>query len=81
MVVRELDEIWQIWAMLNEDEREVLLRIARRIFAGQQAYGKMDVEGDKRDFVEERAQELEDALVYTVMAELKRLAAERQKKG
>ncbi len=63
----------RVLSELGVEELEVLTMLARRLHAGQLAYGLIDVCNDRRDFEEERGEELADALVYTAMAELKRL--------
>src|SRR5258708_6797987 len=56
--------------LLGPGERHVLLVIARRLLAGQQAYGLLAIAGDRRDWRKERAEELADALVYGAIAEI-----------
>jgi hypothetical protein len=53
---------------LGADEVRVLLVLARRLLAGQRAYGRLDVAHDGRDWRRERAEELEDAIVYGAIA-------------
>jgi hypothetical protein len=60
-------------ASLGIEETIVLAHLARRLMTGQQTYGHMQLAVDRRDFERERGNELADALVYTAMAELKRL--------
>jgi hypothetical protein len=55
---------------LGPDERRVLVVLARRLLAGQKAYGRLDVATDTRNWRRERAEELADALVYTAIAEV-----------
>jgi hypothetical protein len=55
---------------LGRDERRVLLVLAKRLHAGQEAYGRLDVASDRRDWRRERAEELADALVYGAIAEV-----------
>jgi hypothetical protein len=64
---RELDEVC---AELGDDERRVLLALARRLLAGQRTYGLLSVATDGRDWLRERSEELEDVLVYTAIAEV-----------
>ncbi len=59
-----MNEIVAVVRELGPDERRVLLVLARRLLAGQCAYGRLDVARDGRDWRRERADELADALVY-----------------
>jgi hypothetical protein len=59
-----------VTAQLGPDERRVLLKLARRLLAGQQSYGVLDLRSDTRDWRKERAEELADALVYGAIAEV-----------
>lgn len=61
--------------MLGADELAVLRWIACRLLAGQGTYGHLDLAHDKRDFEHERAAELADAIVYSAMAEVRRVVA------
>jgi hypothetical protein len=63
-------ELLEALAELGPDERMVLLALARRLLAGQAAYGRLDVARDARDWRKERAEELADALVYGAIAEV-----------
>ncbi len=57
---------------LGVDETRVLTRLARRMQAGAEVYGALDVALDRRDFRSKEArEELEDALVYLACAWLK----------
>ncbi len=66
---------------LGTDERKVLLVLARRLLAGQGCYGRLDLAKDARDWRNERAQELADALVYGAIAEVAEVARCRVPKG
>ena len=55
---------------LGDEELAVLVALSRRLLAGQRAYGRLDLAHDARDFRRERAEELEDALIYTAIAEV-----------
>lgn len=70
--VAELDGIV---SGLGVQEVPVLRYVAQRLAEGQAAYGKLDLERDRRDFEQERAAELADAIVYTAMGELRRVLA------
>jgi hypothetical protein len=63
-------ELDAIMGELGPDERRVMLVLARRLLAGQRAYGRLDVATDGRDWRRERADELADALVYLAIAEV-----------
>jgi len=58
---------------LGEEEVRVLGLLTRRLLDGQRTYGRLDLARDARDLERERGNELADVLVYTAMAELKRL--------
>jgi hypothetical protein len=53
----------------GEQEREVLLVVARRLLTGQRTIGRLDVHTDRRDWRSERSEELFDALIYTAIGE------------
>ncbi len=55
---------------LGDEELHVLVVLARRLLAGQRAYGRLDLANDRRDFRRERAEELADAMVYDAVAEV-----------
>jgi hypothetical protein len=63
-------ELLDVVDELGPDERRVLLALARRLLAGQKPYGRLDVATDQRDWREERAEELADALIYGAIAEV-----------
>jgi len=48
----------------------VLLVLARRLLAGQKAYGRLHVATDGQDWRKERGEELADALVYGAIVEV-----------
>ncbi len=68
--LRVARDLAAVLAELGPDERRVLLALARRLLAGQHAYGLLDVARDKRDWRAERALEIQDLLVYTAIAEV-----------
>jgi len=57
---------------LGVDELKVLGWIAQRLAQGEQEYGRLDLASDRRDFVQERSEEIADMLIYSGMAELRR---------
>jgi hypothetical protein len=63
-------ELEAILAELGTDEHRVMLVLARRLLAGQRAYGRLDVATDGRDWRREMADELADALVYLAIGEV-----------
>jgi hypothetical protein len=65
-----MTELDAILAELGTDEHRVMLVLARRLLAGQKAYGRLDVATDGRDWRRERADELADALVYLAIGEV-----------
>ena len=63
-------DLLDVVASLGADERRVLLVLARRLLAGQRAYGRLDIAHDRRDWRKERGEELADVLVYTAIGEV-----------
>jgi hypothetical protein len=61
----------EVVAELGEDERKVMLVLAKRLLEGQRCYGRLDLANDPRDWRKERTQELADVLVYGAFEELK----------
>lgn len=68
-------ELEGIMPMLGSQELAVLRWLAVRLLQGQSTYGKLDVENDPRNWEAERASEVADALIYSGIAELKRIVA------
>jgi hypothetical protein len=62
-------EIGKTVAALGPRERDVLLILARRLFMGQQRYGLLNP-NDGHDWRRERAEEIQDMLIYTAIQEL-----------
>jgi hypothetical protein len=62
--------LFALVAELGPEELLVLEALARRLLAGQRAYGRLDLAHDGRDWRKERGEELADALVYTAIAEV-----------
>ena len=58
---------------LELEELRVLVLLARRLRQGQRDHGVLRLETDPRDFERERGEEVQDLLVYTAIAELRRL--------
>lgn len=65
-------ELLYLFDDLGNDEREVLVGLARRIHQGQETYGELDIDSDRRDWNEEAAQELDDFAVYSEIARLRK---------
>ena len=57
-------ELFDVVRQLGEDEVRVLTAIARRLAMGRRQYGPLDVQGDRRDWKREAAEELLDGCVY-----------------
>jgi hypothetical protein len=55
---------------LGEDERRVLLVLAKRLLLGQRTIGMLRAATDGRNWLQERSEELADALIYTAIAEV-----------
>ncbi len=71
-VVDQAGELAEVAAGLGDDERRVLLAIARRLAIGRKAYGPLDVQGDRRDWRSEGAEELLDGCVYLACEAMRR---------
>jgi hypothetical protein len=63
-------DLLDVISELGTEERAVLLVLARRLLLGQRTHGLLSVATDGRDWLRERSEELEDALVYTAIAEV-----------
>ena len=62
---------WSV-GQLNADELAVVAAVVRRLRRGRETYGPLDVAGDSRCWRRERVEELEDALVYSLIDEVAR---------
>jgi hypothetical protein len=74
-------QVVHVLAELGDEERAVLLVLARRLLAGQRAYGRLKLARDPRDFRRERAEELADAMVYTAIGEVAAMLAPRRERA
>jgi transposase len=63
-------EFSRVYADLGAQERLVLLVLAKRLLAGQSTYGVLSLATDARDWRQQRAQELADALIYGAISEV-----------
>lgn len=64
-------EIREVAEQLAPDARASLLRIARRLLAGQEKYGALHLDRDPRVWRDEIREELLDAVVYFEFRDLK----------
>lgn len=65
-------EAWLNVTGLNDDEVDILETIAQRMLKlGRKSYGPLDIATDKRDFGQERREEIFDALVYSAVLDAK----------
>ena len=71
----EAAELAAIFLNLDAGARRVLYRMAKRVEAGQRTYGRLDLENDRRDFLDELRDELLDGLFY-LAAEEERMEGE-----
>lgn len=62
-------EIAGIYLGLDPGAQRVLYRMAKRVQAGQRAYGNLNLETDRRDFLDELRDELLDGLFYLAAEE------------
>lgn len=78
-LVREIIELTELYQHLEPHAQRILMRIARRLTAGQKQYGALDLLKDRqgRDYIEEAVQEYADAAVYAA-AEAERLKLLRE---
>ncbi len=63
-------EFFLVWSELGADEKRVMLVLAKRLLAGLLHYGRLSLSTDSRNWRQERAAELADALIYTAFAEV-----------
>jgi hypothetical protein len=70
-VTAEEQEIAALASALEPQAQLILLKIARRLRAGQEQYGKMNVQSDPRNFFAEAAEEAMDFVVYYEMHKLR----------
>lgn len=61
-------ELQAIWRDLGQDERRVLIGVARRLQIGRERYGDLRLATDQRDWGREAEEELLDALIYRQIA-------------
>ena len=62
--IDNLKRLVVVYDDLAPDARNVLMRIAERLHAGQVKYGVLNLAHDPRDWLEEQQQERADELVY-----------------
>jgi hypothetical protein len=74
-------ELADVAPRLAVEEVRVLVLLARRLLAGQQAYGRLDLVRERRDLERERAEELADAAIYHGMLELRRVLMREREAG
>jgi hypothetical protein len=56
----------------SDDEVRLLVLVGRRLLIGQRSYGRLDVQGDARDWRAEAAEELLDRCVYLACEAMRR---------
>lgn len=66
-----IDELREVAEQLAPDARSSLIRIARRLLAGQKKYGALHLDRDPRVWRDEIREELLDAVVYFEFRDLK----------
>lgn len=59
-----VEKLAEIASTLNDDERAVLVLLAKRLAMGRKAYGALNLEVDKRDWRKEASEEALDLAVY-----------------
>jgi hypothetical protein len=62
-----VSDLLDVIAELADEERAVLLVLARRLLAGQRTYGRLDLARDARDWRKEAAEEAADLAIYTAI--------------
>ena len=65
---RDLAALAAVAARLGVDEIELLCLLARRLRTGQRRYGRLALDGDRRDFRREALEEVADGLAYSAIA-------------
>jgi hypothetical protein len=70
--VTPVEELAALAAELGDDEVRVLVLVGRRLAMGQRSYGRLDAQGDPRDWRAEAAEELLDGCVYLAAEVLRR---------
>jgi hypothetical protein len=70
--VTPVEELAALAADLGDDEVQVLVLVGRRLLMGQQSYGRLEVQGDARDWRAEAVEELLDATVYLTCEAMRR---------
>lgn len=65
-----LADFESLWARLGDDERRVIIAIAKRLVRGAEQYGHLDIASDKRDWTREANEEFLDATVYLAIRTL-----------
>lgn len=70
-------ELAELQAQCSYDELRISLVWARRLHAGRQVYGYLDLARDKRDWKRERAEEYIDLAIYDACDQLARAAEQR----
>jgi hypothetical protein len=73
------EEFTRIFEGLRGDAKEVAIIVMRRLQAGQEQYGNMNVSGDGRDYLNEIMMELVDAPVYGAMQWVKTMRKLRER--
>jgi hypothetical protein len=67
-----LTELLELIATLGPDEHRVVLAVARRLAGGASTYGRLNVQGDPRNWHQEATEELLDGCVYLACASMRR---------
>lgn len=66
------DPFEAVMRQLGEEEQAVILMLAKRLLLGQEQYGKLHLETDRRDWRRERAAETQDWLIYLMFEDFKK---------
>jgi hypothetical protein len=59
-----LSDLSTLLKRLNDDEREVLLSVAKRLAMGREVYGPLSIEHDPREWRREAHEEFLDGAIY-----------------
>lgn len=74
-------EMRRRWNVLGDDERAVLVAISDRLVEGRIAYGELVIDSDPRDWRAERRAEIQDAIVYSGIADIAHARRRRRRDG
>jgi hypothetical protein len=75
-----LSDLGALLKRLNDDEREVLLSVAKRLVMGREVYGPLSIEHDPRDWKREAHEEFLDGAIYLACETIRKQRAKPLKR-